>query len=273
MVVFAVILFILCWVFLFFPKWITEPRWVIARRERRFRHLLKVLDWAKERRKRKREQKKLDKQKQRRRQQRRGSTELTTDDVVDFDLLNVRRNSDVSSTSTVFPPDMTTAVIANGQHGRTVSNSTTYTNVADAPSPTIATTEFFASTQLLSEDESPDEANGRAGTALSRIEEEPTEYRSSRVIAPPGVSEYSEENEVSVSRAPRTVNFNEVVSQSEEPKFVAPGDEEASRQKKRLADPRRRDSTKLKRAFDGRSCNQDAPTTVLNVSLTQLVTS
>lgn len=66
MVIFSCILFLISWIFLFFPKWIVEPSWSIARRHARLARLTKLLDAAKRDRQKRREQMKRDKQRQKR---------------------------------------------------------------------------------------------------------------------------------------------------------------------------------------------------------------
>lgn len=60
-IVFAALLLLLSWSFLFFPKWIHEPDWIMHERERHLRKLDKLLSWQKQRGKHRRNQKKKSK--------------------------------------------------------------------------------------------------------------------------------------------------------------------------------------------------------------------
>jgi len=154
MVFLAIVLFIVSWAFLLFPKWITEPGWVASRRQRRLRHLSRVLEWAKEKRRRRRERKKRAKQKERRQRAEQNGVEgggalsmfdpafSSSPPAGDSRRLDTRRESNFStgsslSTDTVTPPyvnhNHSEGVYLAKGHDRRISNSTVCTTVPVTP--------------------------------------------------------------------------------------------------------------------------------------------
>lgn len=176
LVFFCFLLFVCSWIFLFFPKWISEPDWSSAEHRRRLRFLTKRLEQERELRRRRREERR---KKRREQLKRRGNSKelsrkpsneyVSVGEIVAPDPTDAKSNLELSisnpldSASTV--SDLKGSASGSSGRGRKAPEGDDASSSSDSDSE-------FASTEAETSTASPQRTSGGNGSGLGIIEEE-----------------------------------------------------------------------------------------------------